>query len=90
LAAFSAFAKGSPPNHPSRPSLSQELDFAQNLQERNPATLDSIEGVLDQKDEAAEAALDPQSQRTIDELIEAAKVFDAEALSNKPMKRSPQ
>ena len=42
-----------PPEHPSRPTLDQERQFAKGLTAGNPGTLGSIEQVLAQKDEAA-------------------------------------
>lgn len=76
LQEFEKFAIGSQPDHPSRPSLSQERGFAEGLMARNPTTMGVIERILDQQDQVPE--LDPQSQSSIDQLCEVAKQFETE------------
>jgi hypothetical protein len=78
LRRFRAFAAGPAPAHPSKPSLTQERSFADNLLAGNPRTMLAIEGVLDGKDEAASAKLDSQAAAAIDALCEAARQFDRE------------
>jgi hypothetical protein len=78
LQRFQQFANGGRVDHPSRPSLTQEKDFARNLAARNPATLDAIEDILNQADAAADPAiLDENSRSGIEALTAAARAFDA-------------
>jgi hypothetical protein len=51
LTRFQEFASSSKVNHPSRPSLTQEKEFAQNLAAKNPKTLQAIESLLDHEEE---------------------------------------
>jgi hypothetical protein len=75
---FNEFAAGAKVDHPSRPSLKQEREFAQNLLAKNPKTLGVIEALLDQKVQAANAdGLDKNSRAAIDELVRLAERFDA-------------
>lgn len=78
LARFQAYAQGSAPTHPSRPSLTQEKSFAENLLKKNPATLGAIEAVLDQRDQALSAGLDENSRSLIDQLCETARAAEVE------------
>jgi hypothetical protein len=79
LKRFQEFASTAKVNHPSRPSLTQEKEFAQNLAAENPKTLQAIESLLDQREEAASANLDENSRAALDELLQAAEKFDAAA-----------
>jgi hypothetical protein len=79
MARFQKFAASATVDHPSRPSLTQELEFAQNLAANNPETLLAIESSLDHKEEAAEGSLDENSRAAVDELVEAAKLFEGAA-----------
>lgn len=66
------------PDHPSRPTLEQERQFAKELAANNPATLRSIEGLLDQKDAAAQqVALGEDARQWLNGLIDLARVEDA-------------
>ena len=76
LRKFSEFANGPEPDHPGRPTLQQERQFAEQLLQRNANTLQAIENVLNTKDEALSAELDPESERSITELLAAADRFD--------------
>src|SRR5262245_36175106 len=78
LERFQQFARGAHIEHPSRPSLSQEKDFAHHLAARNPATLDAIEGILNEVDAAARTTtLDANSRSAIEALATVARDFDA-------------
>lgn len=81
LSSFAAFSQGRPPVHPTRPSLAQERNFAEKLQARDPSTLESMERLLAQQDEAATADLDAPSQGSMDRLMDAARTADAEEAS---------
>jgi hypothetical protein len=81
LRRFRAFAGGPAPSHPSKPSLTQERSFADNLLAGNPGTLLAIEGVLDGKDEAASAKLDDEARAARDALCETARQFEQESAS---------
>lgn len=62
------------PEHPSRPTLEQERQFAKALAAENPATLRAIERVLDQKDEAArQVALADDAKQWLSELLDLAR-----------------
>jgi hypothetical protein len=79
LARFQQFACSAKVNHPSRPCLTQEKEFAQNLAAKNPKTLHVIEALLDHKVVAASANLDENSHAAVDELLQAAKQFEGGA-----------
>ena len=66
------------PEHPSRPTLEQERQFARGLAAENPATLRSIERVLNQKDDAArQVKLDGDARQWLDGLLDLARAEDA-------------
>jgi hypothetical protein len=70
----SLLRKVRPPEHPSRPTLEQERQFAKGLAAGNPATLGSIEQVLAQKDEAARrVALDDDTKQWLAGLLDLAR-----------------
>lgn len=77
LTRFGSFANGPPPIHPCNPNLTQEKAFAANLLAGNDKTLNVIEGLLTQKDDACNTPLDEASQSTIDSLFETARSFEA-------------
>jgi hypothetical protein len=78
LIRFQQFANSAKVDHPSNPCLTQEKNYAQNLLAKDPRTLDNIELLLDQKEEAAIAvSLDEHSRAAIDELVQVAERFDA-------------
>lgn len=79
LAEFAAFAAGPPPVHPSRPSLTQEQSFAENLVNGNPKTLAAIEGVLDEQDQTVNTELDSDSQAVVNDLLAVATAFEQDA-----------
>jgi hypothetical protein len=79
LTRFRKFASSAIVNHPSRPCLTQEKEFAENLAARNPKTLHAIESSLNQKEEVASANLDENSRAAIEELLQAAERFEAAA-----------
>lgn len=73
LAGFHAFANGSPPEHPSKPSLQQERSFADGLMAKKKATLDAIESLLNEKDEAAAAVrFGGEAKKLIEDWLQAA------------------
>ena len=73
----SLLRKVRPPEHPSRPTLEQERQFAKGLAAGNPATLGSIERVLAQKDEAARrVALDDDTKRWLAGLLDLARAVN--------------
>lgn len=76
LARFQSFANGPPPEHPSRPSLTQEREFADNLVAGNSQTFAAIEAVLDGKDQALETDLDENSRAAINDLCDVARQFE--------------
>lgn len=58
-------------NHPSRPTLEQERQFAKGLTERNSATLQSIEKLLDEKDQSAtRVAMSADNEKWLREFIQ--------------------
>lgn len=66
------------PEHPSRPTLEQERQFAQGLAAGNPATLRSIERLLDQKDDGArQVALSADARQWLNGLLDLARTEDA-------------
>jgi hypothetical protein len=78
LKRFHDFAVNARVDHPSKPSLTQEKEFAQNLMAKNPKTLNVIESLLDQKVEsAAGEGLDENGRATIEGLVQFAEQFDA-------------
>jgi hypothetical protein len=78
LTRFHEFANGGKVDHPSKPSLAQEKDFAKNLLAKNPRALVVIESLLDQKVQAASADnLDEDSRAAIEQLVQFAERFDA-------------
>jgi hypothetical protein len=75
---FQQFATRAKVSHPSNPSLSQEKLYARNLMARNQEILDSIESLLNQKDEASRTVdLDDDSRTAIEELVAAAQRYDS-------------
>ncbi len=86
LEKFSEFANGPEPDHPSRPTLQQERQFAEQLLLRNPDTLQAIENVLNAQDEALDLKLDPESERSIAELLATAERFDRNVIRPEPQK----
>lgn len=79
LTRFQEFASTGKVKHPSRPSLSEEMEFAQNLVAKNPKTMQAIESSLDQKEKAANASLDENSRAALDDLLQAAEQFEVAA-----------
>jgi len=79
LVSFSKYANGPSPSHPSKPTLEQERQFVDNLAERNPNTLNAIENLLREGDDALSAELDSQSKRSITEFLEVADRFNKQA-----------
>ena len=80
LSRFEQFATSGAVDHPSRPSLDQEREFAQNLAAKNPQTVQAIESVLDQKEQAATSdSLDDSSRGAIKDLLQAAERFESGA-----------
>jgi len=75
LETFREYAAGSPPAHPSNPSLRSEREFAQELLRGNKLTLESIENVLVEKDAALQTDLDEASKTAVQELCSAAAAF---------------
>ena len=71
---FAAFAHGSPPAHPSNPTLGTEREFARTLKAGMPEALEAVEAILDRQSGAAlGVSFDPQTQATIDTWLAAAK-----------------
>jgi len=80
LMRFKDFSVNAKINHPSRPSLTQEKQFAQNLASKNPKTLQAIESVLERRQEAARiAVLDDTGRTAIDDYLHVAERFEAAA-----------
>jgi hypothetical protein len=78
---FQQFASTAKVNHPSNPTLSQEKEFARSLAVKDPKTLNAIEALLDQREEAAtNSNLDENSRAAIDDLSQAAEQFEASAV----------
>jgi hypothetical protein len=75
---FQQFAKCAKVDHPSNPDLTQEKTYAANLLANDSSTLDNIESLLNQKEEAAVAVnLDEQGRAAIERLVQVAERFDA-------------
>lgn len=72
LQEFAAYANGSPPSHPSRPSLMQEKAVAEKLLARDPDALAAIDRLLNAQDAVAETEIDDNSRAAIDHLIRMA------------------
>jgi len=71
LARFCSFAEGAPPDHPSRPSLSQEKSFAQALK---AGKCDAIEKSLDAADVTAAAVTwDEEAEAALAQFMSAAR-----------------
>jgi hypothetical protein len=79
LVRFSRYTQGPAPIHPSRPTLEQERQFAENLIQRNPNTLRAIDTLLNEKDDALAADLDAESKQSISELLSVAAEFEKTA-----------
>lgn len=80
LKQFSAYCTPSllrkvrPPEHPSRPTLDQERQFAKGLTAGNPGTLGSIEQVLADKDDAVRrVTLDDDTKQWLAGLLDLAR-----------------
>jgi hypothetical protein len=68
------FGKVALPKHPSRPTLEQEKQFAKGLAARNTATLNSIEKLLDEKDQAAvQISMSDENKQWLQKFIQVAR-----------------
>jgi hypothetical protein len=75
---FQQFATTAKVDHPSNPSLTQEQAISSNLVAQDRRTLDAIEAVLNQREEAATSAeLDQNSRNAIEDLVKFAEGFEA-------------
>ena len=70
LARFLEFAAGEPPQHPCRPSLTQERTYAEGLSNREPRTLNSVFLA-----ESEGFDFTPEDREALDALLSAAKTF---------------
>jgi hypothetical protein len=78
LVSFAELAAGSPPDHPSRPSLTQEREFAARLAQGDPGCLRSVESHLEKCDAAAErAGADPETKQLVARFLEVAAGYAA-------------
>jgi hypothetical protein len=68
LQSFLTFAQGSPPSHPTSPTLATERGFARRLMAGQSEALEAVEAVLDRQEEASrDVHLDPEAQAMVDE-----------------------
>jgi len=73
LRRFDSYARTAKIEHPSRPTLKQEREFAEGLINRNRNTLNAIDNLLKNQDAvAAVARFDPESHRAIVNLLAVA------------------
>jgi|ERR1700733_7077732 len=71
------FGKVALPRHPSRPTLEQEKQFAKALAARNTATLNSIEKLLDEKDQSAvQISMSDENKQWLEKFIQVARDFE--------------
>ena len=74
LVAFARFARGSPPDHPSNPSLATERRFVDALQSAGGDSLCAIEDRLDRQErEGAGVVFEFETQQVVDRWLELAR-----------------